>query len=98
MAKALVMFNAMAAATDAAGEDCGKLADGLNKVLDDNASFLADAKRFQDNEDMKKRGEEWMKGHMDEIMGPMMKVGMAGQKCASDPKFAAFQKRFDEMN
>jgi hypothetical protein len=39
-----------------------------------------------------------MKGHMDEIMGPMMKVGMAGQKCAADPKFAAFQKRFDEMD
>ena len=98
MGKAIGMFESMGKAVDGAGDDCGKLADGLNKVLDDNKDFLETAKKYQDNADMKKKGEEWMKGHMDQIMGPMMKVGTAGQKCATDPKFAEFQKRFDEMN
>ena len=98
MGKAITMFESMGKAVDAAGDDCGKLADGLNKVLDDNKDFIEGAKKVQDNAEMKKKGEEWMKGHMDQIMGPMMKVGTAGQKCATDPKFAEFQKRFDEMN
>ena len=98
MAKAIVMFNAMSSAVDVAGGDCGKLADGLNQVLDDYASFIAEAQRRQEDEGVKKRGEEWMQAHMDEVMGPMMKVGTAGQRCFADPAFQSFQQRFDAMN
>lgn len=96
MDQALAMFNAMGAAVDAAGDSCSKLAAGLNRVLDDHAAFVATAKQRQNDEDVKARGEEWMKSHMDEVMAPMMKVATAGQKCTNDAAFAAFQKRFEE--
>jgi len=96
MVKAVAMFNAMGAATDAAGADCGKLTDALNAVLDDNASIVAEIKRFENDEDVKQRGEAWVKDHMEEVMAPLMKIATAGQRCASDAKFQAFQQRFDD--
>ena len=97
MAEAIAVFDAMGAAVDAGGEDCGKIGDGLNKALDDYPRFVAEAKRFKADEERRKRGEAWMKVHLDELMGPMMKVGRVAQTCAADPSFAAFQKRFGEL-
>ena len=98
MAQAVAMFTAMGAAADAAGADCGKLADGIDQVMGDNQPFIASMAQYKDDEAMDKRAQEWMQGHMDEVMQPMMKVGTAGQQCASDPKFQATMKRFEEMN
>ncbi|MBK9036781.1 MAG: hypothetical protein IPL61_36950 [Myxococcales bacterium] len=98
MGNALAMFGAMGKAVDAAGDDCGKLADGIQKVMDDNKDFIETAKKYKDNPDMDKKAEEWMKGHMSEVMEPMMKVGAAGQKCSSDAKFAEVMKKFEELN
>ena len=97
MTKTVAMFEAMGSAVDAAGPDCGKTADALNGVFDANTALLADLKRFEDDQVRKKRGEKWMMGHMDEIMGPMMKVGTASRLCESDPGFQRFQERFDDM-
>ncbi len=97
MNKFVGMFDAMGAAVDAAGDDCGKLAEGLGKVMDDNKDFMESAKKWKGNAEMDKKAEEWMKGHMDKMMPTMMKIGTAGQKCASDAKFAEVMKRFDEL-
>ena len=97
MAKELVMFDAMAAAVDAAGTDCGRMADGLNMVFNDNVSLIAEERRYRESKEMKQRSEAWRKAHMELLLGPMMKIGTAMLECASDPKFAAFQQRFDEM-
>jgi hypothetical protein len=88
MNKALGMFDGMAKAVDAAGDDCGKLADGMAKVMDDNKDFIESAKKWKDNPEMDKKAEEWMKGKMEAMMPSMMKIGTAGTKCASDAKFA----------
>ncbi len=97
MAEAMGMFNAMGAVVDAAGSDCGKLAAGLDHVLDDNQEFMASARKWKGNADMDRRAEEWMKDHMNEMMPVMMKIGTAGQQCAADPAFAATMRRFDEL-
>ncbi len=97
MIKSLAMFDAMGAAADAAGSDCGKLAAGLDHVLDDNQEFMASARKWKGNADMDRRAEAWMKNHVDEIMPVMMKIVTAGQQCAADPAFAATMRRFDEL-
>ena len=78
MGKAVAMFTAMGDAADKSGGDCAKLAASLEKVMADNADFIAQAKKYKDNPDMDKKGEEWMKAHQDQVMGPMMKVAGAG--------------------
>ncbi len=97
MNKALALFDGMAKAVDASGDDCGKLADGMAKVMDDNKDFLESAKKWKDNPEMDKKAEEWMKGKMEAMMPSMMKIGAAGQKCASDAKFTEVMKRMDEL-
>ncbi|MEZ4403608.1 MAG: hypothetical protein R3B06_26525 [Kofleriaceae bacterium] len=97
MNKAVAMFEAMGKAAEAAGEDCGKAAEGLGKVMDDNKDFMEQAKKWDADPAFKAKSEEWMKGHMDQLMAPMMKVGTLGQKCATDAKFAEVMKRFDSM-
>jgi len=97
MEQAVAMFEAMGAAADNAGADCGKLADGLDQVMNDNSAFIASAKKYKNNPDMDKRGEEWMKVHQDQVMGPMMKVAGAGQKCSTDAKFMAVMQRLSKI-
>jgi hypothetical protein len=46
---------------------------------------------------MDKRAEEWMKGKMDAMMPNMMKIGTAGQQCASDPEFIEAMKPLDDL-
>lgn len=97
MGKAVAMFKAMGDAADASGGDCGKLAGALEKVMADNKDFIEQAKKYKDNPDMDKKGEEWMKAHQDQVMGPMMKVAGAGQKCAGDAKFMAVMEKLGEL-
>jgi hypothetical protein len=97
MGKAVTMFTAMGAAADASAGDCGKLATSLEKVMADNKDFIEQAKKYKGNPDMDKKGEEWMKAHQDQVMGPMMKVAGAGQKCAGDAKFMAVMEKLGEL-
>ena len=97
MNQAIAMFEAMAAATDAAAGDCGKLADGMATVMDDSKDFIESAKKWKDNAEMDKKAEEWMKGKMESMMPSMMKIGAATQKCGSDAKFAEVMKRMDDL-
>lgn len=97
MGKAVAMFTAMGDAADKSGGDCGKLAESLEKVMADNKDFIEQAKKYKDNPDMDKKGEEWMKAHQDQVMGPMMKVAGAGQKCAGDAKFMAVMEKLGEL-
>ncbi len=97
MGKAVAMFTAMGDAADKSGDDCGKLAASLDKVLADNQPFMAEMRKYKDNEEMNRMAEEWMKVHQAEVMTPMMKVAGAGQKCADHPEFAKVMEKFSEM-
>lgn len=97
MGKAVAMFTAMGSAAEKSGGDCGKLATSLEKVMADNQSFIDQAKKYKDNPDMDKKGEAWMAAHQDQVMGPMMKVAGAGQKCAGDAKFMAVMEKLGEL-
>jgi len=97
MNQAIAMFDAMAAATDAAAGDCSKLAAGMTTVLDANKDFIASASQWKDNAELDKRAEEWMKGKMEAMMPNMMKIGTAGQQCASDPAFIEAMKPLDDL-
>jgi len=97
MGKAVVMFTAMGAAADKSGGDCGKLAESLDKVMTDNQDFIGMAKKYKGNPETDKKGEEWMKAHQDQVMGPMMKVAGAGQKCSTDAKFQAVMAKLGAL-
>lgn len=98
MQSAVAMFVAMGRAAEAGGSDCGKVADGIGRVLDQHQTFLADAKRLQQDAELKKRGEVWMSEHSAEIMAPIQQVGAAAQRCASDARFIAVVKRLEALN
>ena len=97
MGKAITMFTAMGDAADKACGDCTKLATALEKVMTDNQAFIDQAKKYKDNPEMEKKGDEWMKAHQDQVMGPMMKVVGAGQKCQGDAKFLAVMEKLGEL-
>jgi hypothetical protein len=97
MNQSIVMFEAMAAATDAAAGDCHKLSVGFIAVLDGNRAFVDEARRWKGNAELGARVEAWMNEHMDAMMPAMMKIGGAGQQCASDPEFQGVLKRFEEL-
>jgi hypothetical protein len=95
MARVVAMFDAMGAAADKHGSDCGELADALDTVITGHRPLIAEVKAFEKDPAMNQRGEVWLKDHQDRIMTPMMKVAGASQKCADDPKF---QKTMEKMN
>jgi hypothetical protein len=95
MARVVAMFDAMGAAADKHGGDCGKLADALDKVITDHRPLVAEVKAFEKDPAMNQRGEAWLKDHQDRIMTPMMKVAGMSQRCADDPRF---QKTMEKMN
>ncbi len=97
MKQMLTLIGQMGSAVDAAGGDCGKLADGMEKVLTDNTAFIEKMKTYKDSADMQKKSGEWMQNHMAEVMGPGMKIAEASQKCASDAKFAAAMKKMEAL-
>lgn len=97
MGQAVAMFAAMGDAADQAGGDCGKLAAALEQIMGDHEAFIAEAKAWNGNAEMDRRGEEWMNSHQDEVMGPMMKVAGEGQKCASDPAFMAAMEKLSAV-
>ena len=66
-------------------------------VLDANKDFIASASQWRDSAEMDKRAEEWRKGKMDAMMPNMMKIGTAGQQCASDPEFIEAMKPLDDL-
>lgn len=97
MLQAVAMFEAMGQAADAAGGDCGKLADGIDRVFDAHRDFITTAQRYKDNPEMDRMGEAWMKDHGDQVMPAMVKLGNASGPCMSDPRFVEVMKRMEAI-
>lgn len=97
MQKAVAMFTAMGDAVDKGGDDCGAIATSIDKVISDNQAFIEEAKKWDDDPAMDKKGEAWMEAHKAQVEGPMMKVGAASQKCSSDAKFQATMAKLDAL-
>lgn len=97
MNKTIGMVTAMADAAEKAGDDCGKLADAIDKVMADHKDFIETAKKYKGNPEMDKKAEAWMQKNTDKMMGPAMKLAGASQKCMTDPKFKAVMEKFDDL-
>lgn len=97
MDQLVAMLHEIAAAFERANGDCGKGAAGLEKVLADNQAFLDKMRTYRDNPEMTRKAEEWMQGHLNEVMQPAMRMAELGQKCANDPQFAAAMKKMEEL-
>lgn len=87
MAENVTMNVELGKAVDRAGDDCGKTAAGLNAVLDKYAAMMARGKALTNDPTFRARAEAWTQQHVDQLMGPAMKVATAGQKCFGDPAF-----------
>ena len=98
MQTAVAMFTALGRAAQIGGRDCGKVADGRARVLDEHQEFLSIATQLQEDAELKQRGEAWMEAHRDEIATPISQIGEAVHHCASDAKFIAVVKRLEAMN
>jgi hypothetical protein len=97
MDKMMTMMEDIGNAIDASGGDCGKMADGLNGVMDkykgDIKEMKAAAEKLKADKEkskelMQKYGER-MKKVMPKMMGMM--------KCADDPKIKALQGKFKDL-
>lgn len=98
MRTAIAMFTAMGEAAEAGGKDCGKVAAGLERVLDRHAGFIADAKRLQREPALKQRSEAWMAEHKDEILAPLTKFTAVVQHCVADPAFTKVMARLSALD
>lgn len=89
------MIEAMASAAEAAGDDCGKMAAGLEQVAGkyDLAAIKRNAEGMKGDE---KKVEEMMKKYGDRMQKAMPKM-MAMAKCSDDPKMQAVQAKFKGM-
>jgi hypothetical protein len=99
MDKMLDMMDEIGNAVDAAGSDCGKMADGVDAVVKKHEGDLKDMKAFSEKmkkDEDKAKQEEMMKKYgprLEKVMPKMM--GM--MKCAEDPKMKAVQAKLDGM-
>jgi len=99
MAQVLVVFAALGAAVDRAGNDCPAAAAGLDAVLDDprNQQVVAANQALSEDVAMCGRIEAWTKAHMDELVEVMTKIQSAGARCKDDQAFQAFLVRFQAL-
>ena len=90
---AVTMFTKMGVVADAAGTDCGKLATGVEQVMNQHRPFIASMKGYKENPDLTRRLEAWMEDHQAAILDPMMKVTNASSHCMNHPRFKATLER-----
>lgn len=94
MEKTIVMMEDLAKVVESSGDDCGKMATGVEGVMKNHEGNIAAAKalkeKYKDDkakqEEMKKLSEKY-KDRMMKAMPAMM--GMA--KCQDDPKMKAIE-------
>lgn len=90
--KMVTMMEQMGNAVEAAGDDCGKMADGVSAVMNkyDLAALKASAEKMKAD---KAKAEEMMKKYGDRMNKAMPKF-MGMMKCADDPKMKALEEKF----
>lgn len=74
-------------------DDCGKMAAGMEKILEDNSALFERAKKLKGSEaDQKKLMEKYG----DKLMAATMGL-MPAMKCATDPKMAAMKEKYGSV-
>ncbi len=93
--KMVTMMEQMGNAVEAAGGDCGKMADGVSAVMDkyDLAALKASAEKMKSD---KAKAEEMMKKYGDRMTKVMPKL-MGMMKCSDDPKMKAVEAKFKDF-
>jgi hypothetical protein len=98
MGKMVDMMEEMAKAVDAAGGDCGKMADSLAPIMKSHEGDMKAIKEMEGKmKDDKAASEALEKKYgprMEKAMGPMM-GGM--MKCADDPKMKDLNAKMKDM-
>lgn len=94
--KSVVMMEDLAKVVDSAGEDCAKMASGVEGVLKSNEGNIAKLKEMKEKYKEDKEGREKMKKaaekYKDRMMAVMPKMmGMA--KCKDDPKMKEMEDK-----
>ena len=97
MDKMLTMMEEMGKAVEAAGSDCGKMADGVQAVVTKYEGDLKGMKAYSESmKGDKAKAEELMKKYGDR-MQKVMPAMMGMMKCAEDPKFKAVGEKLKGM-
>jgi hypothetical protein len=93
--KMVTMMEDLGNAVDKAGDDCGKMADGVEAVAKkyDLKAMKEAAEKMKGNKDEAKKIAEKYGDRMQKVMPKLM--GM--MKCADDPKMKAVQDKFQGM-
>jgi hypothetical protein len=97
MDKMLTIIESLSSAVESAKDDCGKMATGVEAVVNKHEGDLKDLKTWAD--DMKKDKEKSKK--MMEKYGDRMQKAMPGMmgmmKCADDPKMKAMEAKLKDL-
>lgn len=93
--KMVAMMEDLGNAVDKAGDDCGKMADGVEAVAKkyDLKAMKESAEKMKGN---KEQSEALAKKYGDRLQKVMPKL-MGMMKCADDPKMKAVQEKFQGM-
>ena len=93
--KMVAMMEDLGNAVDKAGDDCGKMADGVEAVAKkyDLKAMKEAAEKMKGN---KEEAEKLAKKYGDRMQKVMPKL-MGMMKCADDPKMKAVQAKFQGM-
>jgi hypothetical protein len=93
--KMVTMMEDLGNAVDKAGDDCGKMADGVEAVAKkyDLKAMKESAEKMKGN---KEQAEAMAKKYGDRMQKVMPKL-MGMMKCADDPKMKAVQEKFQGM-
>lgn len=93
--KMVSMMEDLGNAVDKAGDDCGKMADGVEAVAKkyDLKALKESAEKMKGN---KEQAEAMAKKYGDRMQKVMPKL-MGMMKCADDPKMKAVQEKFQGM-
>lgn len=74
-------------------DDCGKMVAGMEAILQKNEALFKQAKEIKGSEEDQKK---MMEKYGDKLMAAAMGM-MPAMKCASDPKMAEMQKKYETV-
>jgi len=97
MDKMVTMMEDLGKAVDAAGDDCGKMASGVEAVVKKYEGDIKDMKAAAEKlKGDKEQAEKLMKKYGDRMQKVMPKM-MGMMKCADDPKMKATSEKLKGM-
>jgi hypothetical protein len=91
----LSVIEAVAAAIEASGTDCAKMATAVDQVMTERADTLAAIRAQSQAAVDDTRLESWVGGHQDRVQAAIARLGPGMKRCGADPRLQDAFSRLD---